>query len=118
MTTNKPDTWYVQRGVELADDFEIVSESDEWGVSIALPGHAEDMPHIVEVRDGLPRWMLDALAAQLVRQVDDEMAIQSVQTYQFRSVVTDSADTWSVEGPDRTMNTIRAIVDSKVLEGE
>jgi hypothetical protein len=68
--------------------------------------------------------LLDAIAAQLVRQVDalpvgnfPDDAPTSL--YSLRGTV----DIWhkrklivSLEGPDRTLNTIRAIVESGVLE--
>jgi len=71
--------------------------------------------------DRLPQYLQDALAAQLVRQVDalDEL---SVITESGCSIVHDvsrrdgyGVGTANHEGLDRTMNTIKAIVDSGVL---
>ena len=63
---------------------------------------------------------LDALAAQLVRQADQNKAF--VVIYRENTQVWIEPDDGPEDrivneyGPDRTMNTIKAIVDSKVLE--
>jgi hypothetical protein len=74
--------------------------------------------------DKLPQHYLDALAAQLVRQVD-ALSPGIVITSDFSGccLIVSDDDDWfagdSKVGPktnDRTMNTIKAIVDSGVLE--
>ncbi len=97
----------IRKAVELADGFEYRLEH-YWacgGQSFAL--------------DEQPSWFLDALAAQLVRQVD---AIENLQVEsQKDSVAVSTADEGVVTcrknfyDKDRTMNTIKAIVDSGVL---
>ena len=77
----------IRKAVELADGF--------WW--------KEDCVHVLDTpmhyrADALPQTILDALAAQLTRQVDE------------------LDDYWVCAEDDRTMNTIKAIVDSKVLE--
>lgn len=71
---------------------------------------------------------VDALAAQLVRQVDAlpidadgnepamvELDHGEVRVYNF-DIPPPAANVTAVCGPDRTLNTIKAIVDSGVLE--
>jgi len=62
----------------------------------------------------------DGLAAQLVRQVD---ATDKYMVYEYpiasEVVIEDCSNddfVTNINGPDRTMNTIKAIVDSKVLK--
>jgi len=62
-----------------------------------------------------PQWMLDALAAQLVRQVDAINEFTCVCAQEKLTFVYGTGY-WKAEGPDRTMNTLKAIVESKVLE--
>ena len=63
---------------------------------------------------------LDALAAQLVRQVDALDTPDTVEITHNKVWVgyrSKSSETWRYwKGPDRTMNTIKAIVESEVLE--
>lgn len=63
------------------------------------------------------QWELDAIAAELVRQVDLLGGVRffSAKGYtEFHGVHTNPL---VINGPnDRTMNTIRAIIDSKVLD--
>lgn len=79
----------------------------------------------VEVDEVFPQTTLDALAAQLTRQVDaldsDEIFVDSNKfetTVFLTSGICDCDDGKyvSIEGPDRTANTIEAIVNSGVLE--
>ena len=98
---------YIRKAVQLADGWHVSSDdcvtTDEFG-GLAHPTESE--------------ILLDALAAQLVRQVDAIDAIY-VMSYPDKSAVIDDGllDVVGIhEGPDRTMNTIKAIIDSKVLE--
>ncbi len=104
---------YIRKAVELADGFDIVTEKDGT-LRIDTPlfaGYPCPVPHP-------PQMVLDALAAQLVRQVD---------ALDFPVMVIASRDATSIVEPDetfyspsqnegRTMNTIKAIVDSGVLK--
>jgi len=111
----RTDQDYIRKGVELADGFEI---ADAWIWKIyGTPQHFRPA-------NQPPQYLLDALAAQLVRQVD-ALAEVSVEVFQGWSAVRDAEpptisrfDLAAAYGPDRTMNTIKAIVDSKVLEGD
>jgi len=60
-------------------------------------------------------FILDALAAQLVRQVDAayfDVRMQSCATTIFK----EGKEFWQSSGKGRTMNTIKAIVESGVLD--
>lgn len=102
------DTWYVQKGVELCPD---VYPWDYWKRNLAYAGDSEEWHQIHS----------DALAAQLVRQVDAinrEPLLYCNIRYDSTSI--SEVHTGKILGRckgtnDRTMNTIRAIVDSKVL---
>ena len=63
---------------------------------------------------------LDALAAQLVRQVDVlDGFVVITRSNRTRIWSVKISGIWKeVEGDDRTMNTINAIVNSKVLEND
>ena len=65
--------------------------------------------------DNMDQILLDALAAQLVRQVDGIDGIEVIA--QFKEVTLWAYDSVIGEGkgPDRTLNTITAIVESGVL---
>jgi hypothetical protein len=73
----------------------------------------------------IPQYLLDALAAQLVRQVDAYCGGSRlrVEVYDDRSAITEDVTACGdyirivaeAFGPDRTLNTIKAIVDSGVL---
>ena len=108
---NKPDTWYVQKGVELADGWLAYDSFFAWPHS-----HHECHPYD---QDALPSHILDALAAQLARQSEwtDNCAELNIRTGEVELLRCDFK-CFLICGPDRTMNTIRCIVDSKVLEGE
>lgn len=105
---------YIRKGVELAKGFSIVHERD----GIVWVGGAG----FVECKiKHLPQWFKDALAAQLVRQVN---ALLSVRNLKLHITAVDTQVTrydWEDEigycgDEGRTMNTIKAIVDSGVLE--
>lgn len=100
---------YIRKAVELADGWIAYDNSFLGGCYFA--------PHSY---DRVPQPVLDALAAQLVRQVDALPFEQEGKTYfevnNIRAhLCTDITET-EAEGSDRTMNTIKSIVDSKVLE--
>lgn len=59
---------------------------------------------------------LDALAAQLVRQMDALGFPVLIDPDRTEIEVDIGLPEWCAGGPDRTMNTIRAIVDSGVLK--
>jgi len=109
---------YIRKAVELADGW-------SWQGEIYL-GRTDDPLIMVNTSAGVmlesdERMALDALAAQLVRQVDTKMgvSIQIVSGSAHIKVVIFSRnpdrETAQAFGPDRTMNTIKAIVDSGVL---
>ena len=106
-------TDYIKRAVELADGWEYEQDDIE-PECIYLSAADGTYWHLDEESiplTELPRILLDALAAQLVRQVD-------ASDYTFSSNVDRGASVGlikHIDGPDRTMNTIKAIVDSGVL---
>ena len=101
------DNDYIRKAVELADG---------WSIShnIVYP----PTQHLAMSIHHTSTWILDALAAQLVRQVDatGEQYVASTHSYvavrgrgRCRSHI-------EYDDNDRTMNTIKAIVDSGVLK--
>lgn len=92
------DQEYIRKGVELADD---VWPWDFWKTGV------QDISEM----SGLE---IDALAAQLVRQVDASSP-SSVAIYHGSTQVFADSGFTRRKGDDRTMNTIKAIVDSGVL---
>ena len=97
---------YIRKAVELAG----------WNV--------RDSGQVIEGIDGYfghidDQAVRDSLAAHLVRQVD-AMERWMVDVECDGTDILDDYDRGSLKaqslGPDRTMNTIKAIVDSKVLE--
>ena len=102
---------YIRKAVELANG---------WG---NLPGHWFSSPRDAQrAHHEIEQWELDALASQLVRQVDaldNYNAYQEPKTTHIWEELSDGeCECWSVDGDDRTMNTIKAIVDSGVLVPE
>ena len=103
---------YVRTAVELAN---------EW----AMFADDIDSPYCLWKSDPHAQECIDALAAQLVRQVDaiqydDGFDPYSVLIFKLVSEVREIIDQCDhvvakSEGDDRTMNTIKAIVDSGVL---
>ena len=115
-------TDYIRKAVELADGWALERDSDDEPFYLYQAGKADwyfdEGPMWL---DSLPQIFLDALAAQLVRQVD-ALPIQL-----FESGGVGQALVWKsnhlmdkieVRGDDRTLNTIKAIVDSGVLESQ
>lgn len=107
------DEEYIRKAVELADG---------WRVSYHANGEVCTISNQDKLwQIGWCQSQLDALAAQLVRQVDSSpYRIESDlngECWIWDSL--DSTDGYpleTAEGPDRTMNTIKAIVDSGVLD--
>ncbi len=100
------DTDYIRKAVELADGF--VPEALQVSGTENLQVGFEE------------QFFLDALAAQLVRQVD-ALPEHGVHIYPWDTQVQwrDNccvAAHGDICANDRTMNTIKAIVDSKVLD--
>ena len=105
----------IRKAVELADGFRqfcgLYQIGDEWNEA--------------ETDDDNPQqWFLDALAVQLVRQVDalEGLAFDSKGGKFLEVIIWDfrpgnNRMTGSARGQDRTMNTIKAIVESGVLSG-
>ena len=110
---------YIRKAVELVGWL----ESDEEGEYLQIPAQPFSA-YLDEIRAPCEQYLLDALAAQLVRQVDALIGIDIDVHKGFSSITTDqgkySTGHWveigEAQGEDRTMNTIKAIVDSKVLE--
>lgn len=110
MSTMKNEQDYIRAGVKIADGWKI----DPNGVWPPFPFPAKSDIDAVEP------IMLDALAAQLVRQVDAINPGHSFSSFDDEAGFFEPDwDGWHihyrVQGPDRTMNTIKAIVDSGVL---
>ena len=101
----------IRKAVELADDWEIHGLN---GFSTPDSGHDAALDSI----DEMSQFEKDALAAQLVRQVDalggKFMLITSPNEVHIGDEVL--AAIANEQGPDRTMNTIKAIIDSGVLD--
>lgn len=92
---------YIRKAVELADGWYITHIYD--GEDIVAWTDRQYPPSFV--LQSMDRWGLDALAAQLVRQVD------ALEGYWVKNIC-------CISGDDRTLNTIKAIVNSGVLEQE
>lgn len=113
----------IRKAVELAHGWSFADtgfEDDD--IVESLSGYRGSITATPELKD--------ALAAQLVRQVDalddyivsigneeqpNRVVIYGPKFRLFRGKIVDGGD---VDGPDRTMNTLRVIVESKVLEAE
>ena len=107
------DEEYIRKGVELVSDDFCLHENTG-----AIFFHGVPTYPINPVNT--PEWFRDALAAQLARQVD---ATERFAVWAFPAgvEVVEDSDNWVgrvsySEGDNRTMNTIKAIVDSGVLE--
>ena len=113
---------YIRKAVELADG---------WRLGVELLQTPSG--NVVLLDDAIPQVYLDALAAQLVRQVDEVSPHYNIFHIKWTNGKQDPRTELHglpgpvssftkllkrVDGPDRTMNTIKAIVDSKVLEGK
>ena len=120
----KTDTDYIREAVELAEGFTLqkwhFGEMLKIGSYVVLSNHKQPLDFSI-----LPQWFKDALAAQLVRQVD---ALPDTTDWDDLISMNDCSGffVWTVEGIEdalpptydqgRTINTIRNIVDSGVLK--
>lgn len=105
------DNEYIKAAVELADGWRLTGRSSTF--------------FYCPTRDGRPlaeihQIHLDALAAQLVRQIDSKGIDAGIVFSSFGNVMvfdrkSKRAETFS-DNPDRTMNTLKCIVDSGVLK--
>ena len=114
---------YIKAAVELAEgwDHSIGPNGDDLWLDppgVSPPGPYGGMFHIADVGNVIK----DALAAQLARQVD---ALDKIYVFCGNGTVCIKREAivrvrddiiLCIDGPDRTMNTIKAIVDSKVLK--
>ena len=105
------DTDIIKRAVELAPGWDLTEGQ------LTLPsGHffvLNDVHAMPRFENPIQAWMLDALAAALVREVDATDAGYHVRTYPNMSEI---LTTWDVvkqraEGPDRTENTMKVCVE-------
>ena len=108
----------IRKAVELADGFEWDDNTLTGNFFIGFPLSAAERRHQLRQhwREADDTVALDALAAQLVRQVDAlewDTIIWRNGTGIYDRLL--EAQT-HINGPDRTMNTIKAIVESGVLE--
>ncbi len=107
------DNDYIRKAVELADGFMLNGNLIGGSFMFDVGGSIE----IPTIEDN--QWLLDALAAQLVRQMD-ELILYSVHIKPIGAFIDHEGtgeritDCYLTGG--RTMNTIKAIVDSKVLD--
>ncbi len=101
---------YIRKAVELADGWAV----NKTGQTITSGGG-----YFGKVED---QEIQDALAAQLVRQIDaldtKFVLMDGHGLIIIQDVNTIGDAVCRVEGPDRTMNTLKAIVDSGVLNKE
>ena len=111
---------YIRKAVELANEFEIHHDGKGF-----VRYFDKDRQNFIsfyfhsDYKDEL-QFGSDALAAQLVRQVDslgDDVCMEISSTGGMRiSQGLDMKELAIEIGPDRTMNTIIVIVDSEVLK--
>jgi len=119
LDAQRDDAWYIRKAVELADGWSIDNyENDDADYDYlhnagGMEWHLNQDPMWVH---DIPEMFIDALAAQLVRQVDaldEPMGITVQVNY---TTFMDGQNTKVVGGGDRTMNTLKAIVDVGVLQ--
>ena len=99
---------YIKAGVELADGWVAYDSSFLGGCYFATHSYSQ-----------VPQPVRAALAAQLTEQVDatDDYGVYAEPTCTYVwEEDKDDAHQWNHEGPNRSMNTIKAVVDSKVLK--
>lgn len=129
-------TEYIRKAVELADGWSITIDDQGEMTSFYAPmwlpkATIKEMSKLGVRFDKVSQQMLDALAAQLVRQVDAlsdyGVFTEPEQTHVWETEpepeilggeLYEGGKWWHAEGPDRTPNTIKCIVESKVLEHE
>ena len=115
---------YIRKAVSLADGWDITENS-----AITIPNGGDNwfvdwpMVYLNDWPDYGLQFVVDALAAQLVRQVDAIEAPKHPDRPSAFYSTPHECQVWmrgkvaSVKtADDRTMNTIKAIIDSKVLE--
>ena len=109
------DNDYIRAAVKLADRWAIYMPGQFVNSNEGLA--VESPCGYMGVLDATPE-LLDALAAQLVRQVDAANKFHLATFVEFTDIRSDNdlKRVARVEDGDRTMNTIKAIVDSKVLK--
>ena len=100
---------YIRKAVELADGWEPFN-------SVAVKCRGDVMWTNLNDEDETAQVTLDALAAQLVRQVVGVDGIEVIVQHGEAALWAFDSMLGSSKGPDRTMNTIKAIVDSGVLD--
>ena len=102
---------YIQEAAIIADGWDWTTDEDGNWLGGPDMGWHEDI---------ISQGALDALAAQLVRQVDAVDGVNLISTPNGVDVYlgTGFQSIKTVEGKDRTMNTIKCIVDSGVLKSE
>ena len=115
---------YARKAIALADGWSITIDDDGEMTSFYAPmwlpqATVKELSTSGVRLDKLSQQMLDALAAQLVRQVDAlrnpsvgviTSELGSIHIWRESKLLTESTQL------GRTMNTIKAIVDSKVLK--
>lgn len=111
------DSEYIKKAVKMADGW-FYNDLNRSSISDSVDYIRT--PHLGQFfANRVPQEVKDALAAQLVRQVDaleDKMFVMTCDNYSTVKRVHTRLS--FVEGKDRTMDTVKAIVDSKVLEAE
>ena len=97
---------YIRKAVSLADGFEWDNDNDVYAhTQYGRLNFAYNEP-----------ILLDHIAAQLVRQVDGLTGCLELIAFDGETNIMDQANSVGCgQGNDRTMNTIKAIVDSGVL---
>ena len=106
---------YIRKAVELADGWRIAKADGRVWTPITRSGSAMDRP------EQMSGFYLDALAAELVRQVDSVVQPYRIDIYHdvtqlfFDDSITERMEAYS-GGNGRAMNTTKVIVDSGVLE--
>ena len=106
MTAPSQDRDLIRRCVERAEGWNLIPRGK-------YPAHIHHASLVQAVPiDNVPQFVLDALRCQLERQVD-AMGHTEVDINRRRAVVWDFSQyqsrLWPHAGPDRTMNTLRAI---------
>ena len=109
------DSTYIKRAVELAH-WQTTRLGNQ-RIAVFMPTDDKETVQRIGYLD--EQYVLDALAAQLVRLVDALDTPHTIQVSHNRvwsGYRSKSAETWKItQGPGRTMNTIKAVVDSDVL---
>ena len=109
---------YIRAGVELADGFDITDGGKGFGLTIRKLDGEDWTWCFGDVKDP-PTFLKDALAAQLVRQVDALGFLDCDIDGGGTSIICPSNSEVApirVWGDNRAMNTIKVVVDSKVLK--